>query len=162
MHYKNNLLGVSDSIHLPCLQALMVCLPHGPYRQRGLHLISYICSLLAPLQFEFLFIEFYFFLSWFSFLTVCVFMSFNQFIPIPSQFIQVFFFFHDPFISLNSLNMFIAVLFFILNFSFQILSKSFSLRTIIMRLATEGHIVLLLFFWWNLDLWGWVIGHIFC
>lgn len=72
------------------------------------------------------------------------------------------FFFMTPSNSLNTLNIFIAVLFFILNSSFQILSKSSSLRTIIMELATEGHIVLLLFFWWNLDLWGWVIGHIFC
>lgn len=160
MHYKNNLLGVSDSIHLPCLQALMVCLPHGPYRQWGLHLISYICSLPAPLQFEFLFIEFYFHIL--IYLPYCLcFHELQSVYPYPIS-IHSGFFFHDPFISLNSLNMFIAVLFFILSSSFQILFKSFSLRTIIMGLATEGHIVLLLFFWWNLDLWGWVIGHIFC
>lgn len=135
---------MSDSIHLPCLQALMVCLPHDPYRQRGLHLISYICSLPAPLQFEFLFIEFYFHIL--ICLPYC--LCFHELQSVYSCPISIHSgaFFHDLFKFFELFNMFIAVLFFISNSLFQILSKSSSLRTIILGLATEGHIVLLLFF----------------
>lgn len=88
------------------------------------------------------------------FLTVCVFMSFNQFIPILSQFIQVVFFMTSS-NSLNSLNMFIAVLFFVLNSSFQILSKSFSSRTIIMGWLLRG---ILSYFCFSDETWTCGVG----
>lgn len=91
MHLKNShFLCVNNPIHLPCLQTLIFIFHMSHSVSEGF--ISLIKFVHFQIHFSLNFSsQNSIFISWLVFLTVCIFMGFNQFIPIPSQFIQVFF-----------------------------------------------------------------------